>query len=240
MVQSCYIGTSGWNYPHWRGVFYPEALPERQWLGHYARHFNTVEVNSSFYRLPGPETVARWRSTVPPRFRFAIKASRYITHMTKLKDPETSLAAFRGVVAGLGPGRGPVLFQLPPRWHVDAARLAAFLAELPRNWRCAFELRDPSWHCPEVYALLRRHHAAFCIFDLGGFTAPLEITADFAYLRFHGPREPYAGRYGRRALRRWAATIRGWSRLKQVYAYFDNDEAGYAVADALELKRLLA
>lgn len=239
MSHRYFIGTSGWHYAHWRGVFYPEGLAAEQWLGFYARHFNTVEINSSFYRLPAPETLARWRGDAPPGFRFAVKASRFITHMKKLKDPESSLADFRRVVGGLGPRAGPVLFQLPPRWRVDAGRLAAFLGALPRDWRCAFELRDPSWHCPEVYALLRRHRAAFCVFDLGGFTAPLELTADFGYLRLHGPAEAYAGRYGIRRLRAWAAAIRGWRAAREVYVYFDNDEAGYAVADALELKGLL-
>jgi uncharacterized protein YecE (DUF72 family) len=234
-----FIGTSGWHYPHWRGVFYPARLPAEQWLAHYALHFDTVEINRSFYRLPGAEAVAAWRGAVPAGFRFAVKASRYITHMKKLKDPRDSLAAFRRVARGLGRRLGPVLFQLPPNWRVDPGRLAGFLAALPRSWRCAFELRDPSWHCPEVYALLRRHPAAFCIYDLGGFTAPPEMTADFAYLRLHGAGEPYAGRYGTRRLRDWAAAIRGWGRAGDVYVYFDNDEAGYAVADALELRRLL-
>jgi uncharacterized protein YecE (DUF72 family) len=239
MARRFFIGTSGWHYGHWRDVFYPEGLPPERWLAYYARHFNTVEINRSFYRLPEPAAVARWCECVPAGFRFALKASRFITHMKKLKEPRESLKAFSEVAAGLGMRLGPVLFQLPPHWRVDPARLAAFLAALPRNWRCAFELRDPSWHCEEVYAALRRHNAAFCIFDLGGFTSPLELTADFAYLRLHGPGEPYAGRYGRRRLRDWAAAIQGWKGQGEVHAYFDNDEAGFAVQDALELRRLL-
>jgi uncharacterized protein YecE (DUF72 family) len=237
-VMDLRIGTSGWHYPHWRGSFYPAGLPPSQWLSHYARHFDTVEINRSFYRLPTPRAVQDWIAATPPDFVFAVKGSRFITHMKKLKDPQTSTAAFIPVVEALGGRRGPVLFQLPPGWRCNLTRLAEFLEAWPAAIPCAFEFRDPSWHCPEVYGLLGRYNAAFCIFDIGGFRAPPEVTADFAYLRLHGPGAAYSGRYGA-ALEEWAELIRGWRGLRAVYVYFDNDQAGYAVGDALDLKGIL-
>ena len=176
----------------------------------------------------------------PAGFSFAIKASRYITHMKKLRAPRTSLRAFLAVTRALGNKCGPLLFQLPPRWRCNPERLAAFLKALPKNRECAFELRDPSWHNPEVYALLRRYNAAFCIYELAGFESPQVITADFAYIRLHGPAAyAYGGSYSDRALETWAERIRAWKQLRRVYVYFDNDEAGYAVRNALVLRTLL-
>ena len=232
------IGTSGWHYPHWRGVFYPDALHESEWLGFYARHFDTVELNRSFYRLPTIKAVRDWMAATPEDFVFALKASRFITHMKKLKDPGASTAAFLPVVEALGAKRGPVLFQLPPRWRCNPVRLAEFLAAWPADIPCVFEFRDPSWHCPEIYGLLRRHNAAFCIFDLAGFRSPAEVTADFAYVRLHGSGAAYSGRYGA-ALGEWAALIEGWSGLRAVWIYFNNDQGGYALRDALELRDML-
>lgn len=234
-----YVGTSGWHYPHWQGVFYPPGLPPAAWLEYYARHFSTVEINSSFYRLPGPEAVRTWCDATPADFLFSVKASRFITHMKKLKDAPAALERLLPVLARLGTKCGPVLFQLPPRWGCNAARLAEFLQALPADLPCAFELRDPSWHRPEVYDLLARRNAAFCVYDIGGYRSPPMLTADFAYLRLHGPGAPYCGRYGTGALREWADLIGSWSGLRAVYAYFDNDQAGYAVADARELRTLL-
>jgi uncharacterized protein YecE (DUF72 family) len=239
MSASCYIGTSGWHYTHWQGPFYPDDLPPAQWLAYYARYFDTVEINASFYRLPGPAAVQAWKHGTPRHFRFAIKASRYITHMKKLTQPKPSLRAFLAVARRLGNQRGPVLFQLPPRWRCNPERLAQFLRALPPSRECVFELRDASWHVPEIYALLRRHNAAFCLYELAGFSSPVELTADFTYIRLHGPAGAYSGCYGRRELSAWARRIRSWKQLKRVYVYFDNDEAGYAVRNALELKALL-
>ncbi len=239
MPATVHIGTSGWHYRHWRGRFYPADLAARHWLTFYAGRFDSVEINNSFYRLPSPGALRAWTRDTPRAFRFAVKASRYITHMKKLTDPGRSLQTFLAAVKGLGGKAGPVLFQLPPRWRCDPERLAAFLRMLPRRLPVAFELRDRSWHDPEVYRLLRRHNAAFCIYDLAGFTAPLEVTADFAYLRLHGPAGAYGGCYSRKQLRGWARRIRSWKELKHVYVYFDNDEAGYAPRNALELKVLL-
>jgi uncharacterized protein YecE (DUF72 family) len=235
------IGTSGWHYPHWRGRFYPDTLPARDWLEYYARRFDSVEINASFYRLPSLATARHWRDTVPDGFRFALKASRFITHRKKLRAPRTTTRALLAVVRTLGPKCGPILFQLPPRWRCNPQRLAAFLATLPKRHEYAFEFRDPSWHNPEVYALLRRHHAAFCIYQLAGFESPHVLTADFTYVRLHGPAAyAYGGSYSGDALAAWAQEIRGWPRLRQVYVYFDNDEAGYAAQNALALRRLLA
>lgn len=233
-----HIGTSGWVYPHWRGVFYPPDLPEPAWLGHYARHFAAVEVNRSFYRLPTREQFAAWRRETPAGFVFCVKASRFITHMKKLKDPQQTLPPLLEAVAGLEDRCGPLLFQLPPRWRADAPRLEAFLAVLPVGMQAAFELRDPSWHTPEVLGLLAAHGAAFCIYDLAGFQSPRALTAGFTYVRLHGPGAAYCGRYGRRALSEWADWL-ARQPLQAAYVFFDNDQAGFAVQDALELKAIL-
>lgn len=234
------IGTSGWHYIHWRGSFYPEDLPAEQLLAFYAQHFDTVEINSSFYRLPTAHTVQSWHDTVPKDFCFAFKGSRFITHMKKLNNPGPAIERMLPALAGLKEKRGPVLFQLPPHWRRNTGRLRLFLEALPVELPCAFEFRDDSWRHPEIYALLKRYKAAFCIFDLAGICSPIEITADFSYVRLHGPAEAYAGSYGRKSLREWAARISGWRDLKKVYVYFDNDQAGYAVHNALTLKELLA
>lgn len=234
------IGTSGWHYSHWRGAFYPQDLPSAAMLGYYQTHFDTVELNNSFYRLPTIAAAAAWRDGTPPGFKFAVKASRYITHMKKLADPASALTRFFPIVDTLADRAGPVLFQLPPRWRVDVGRLEAFLGALPRKHRYVFELRDPSWLVGDVYAVLRRYDAAFCIYELAGFITPREVTTDFTYVRLHGPDGKYAGSYPDRVLRAWAAQVRRWAReLKAVYVYFDNDQAGYAAANALALRELL-
>jgi uncharacterized protein YecE (DUF72 family) len=241
MATAYYIGTSGWHYPHWQGRFYPHDLTPAAWLDYYARQFSTVEINSSFYRLPSLAALRSWRDSTPPGFTFAVKASRYITHMKKLKAPRQSLRAILSVTRALGKKCGPLLFQLPPRWRCNPERLAAFLRALPKNRACAFELRDPSWHNREVYALLRRYNAAFCIYELAGFESPPVITADFAYIRLHGPAAyAYGGSYSETALEVWAERIRAWEKLRRVYVYFDNDEAAYATRNALALRALLA
>lgn len=233
-----HIGTSGWVYPHWRGLFYPAELDEAQWLAYYARHLCSVEVNRSFYRLPTRTQFAAWRAQAPEGFVFAVKASRFITHMKKLSEPEHTLPPLLAAVAGLDEKLGPLLFQLPRGLRPDLARLAAFLAALPQGPRVAFELRDPRWHGDDILGLLEQHNAAFCIYDLAGFTSPRAITADFVYLRLHGPGAAYSGRYGRRALAGWAQWLERQA-VATAYVYFDNDEVGYAVQDALELQAML-
>ncbi len=231
------IGTSGWVYPHWKGPFYPEDLPEAQWLAHYCRYFPSVEVNNSFYQLPSQRALEQWRKTAPAGFVFAAKASRYLTHMKKLKDPEAELETYLERMEILGRKLGPILFQLPPRWHCNPERLARLLRLLPRRHRYAFEFRDRSWINGEVLALLEEHGAAFCIYQLAGYRSPLHVTAPFVYVRLHGPGGAYAGRYHGNALAAWARRIRQWAgEGRDVYCYFDNDEAGYAVMNARDLQ----
>lgn len=235
-----HLGTSGWHYPHWRGPFYPEKLPAADFLRHYREKFHTVEINSSFYRLPQEKTLIHWRESTPPGFIFAVKASRYLTHQKKLKDPQEPLEHFWSGISLLQDKLGPVLFQLPPRWSFNAQRLQAFLAALPPACRSAWEFRDPSWLREEAYRILAQNAAALCIYDLAGFLSPLTITADFIYLRLHGPGGAYQGSYDARALGRWAEAMVTWaSRGLEVFCYFDNDEAGYAPQNAWSLQQLL-
>jgi uncharacterized protein YecE (DUF72 family) len=241
------IGTSGWNYDHWRGPFYPEDLSSREWLSFYARHLGSVEVNNTFYQLPRERTLRDWSDAVPSDFLFSVKASRYITHMKKLKDPKDSLEQFLARVLTLGDRLGPVLFQLPPSWKVNPERFEGFLEEmrergrdLPTPLRCAFEFRDESWFSDEVLGLLRAHEAAFCIYDLGGSQSPREVTADFVYVRLHGPGGRYEGSYGTEALSEWAGAFSTWTRKGiDVYCYFDNDDSGYAAKNAIALAEML-
>jgi uncharacterized protein YecE (DUF72 family) len=234
------IGTSGWHYKHWLGPFYPADLPTSGMLGHYVRHFDTVEVNNTFYQLPPESSFDSWRRSTPSRFLFAVKASRFITHMKKLKEPEEGLARFNERIVRLGPKLGPVLFQLPPRWKKNLERLEAFLDALPEGRRYTFEFREPSWFAPDVIDLLRSRNAALCIHEIAGFHAPVELTADFTYVRLHGPEaRAYQGTYSDEVLRSWAGRIAEWRpALRAIYVYFDNDQAGYAVRDALRLREL--
>jgi uncharacterized protein YecE (DUF72 family) len=207
----------------------------------YAQHFDTVEINNSFYHLPSAKTFDNWRESSPPKFLFAVKGSRFITHMKKLKDPRPSSEKFFDVADRLGRKLGPILFQLPPRWKVNVERLAEFLESLPQRHKYVIEIRDESWLVPEVYALLRRHKTAFCIHDFADMKVPEEITANFTYIRFHGPTSAkYFGSYSSEQLREWAKRIEDWSqRLSAIYVYFNNDPGGEAVRNALELKRLV-
>jgi len=241
MRGKVYIGTSGWHYKHWLGSFYPQDLPAKEMLRFYARHFDTVEVNNTFYHLPAPTTFDYWGDHSPTRFLFAVKGNRFITHMKKLKDPESSTAKFFLGAERLGNKLGPILFQLPPRWNVNIERLRNFLEVLPKQNRYVIEFRDESWMLEEVFEVLRQHNAAFCIHDLGDHQTPLEITADFTYLRFHGPGSAkYIGSYSRRNLQDWASKIVDWQkRLTAVYVYFNNDIGCAAVRNAIELKGLL-
>uniref|UniRef100_A0A7C3ZCR4 DUF72 domain-containing protein n=1 Tax=Desulfobacca acetoxidans TaxID=60893 RepID=A0A7C3ZCR4_9BACT len=235
-----HIGTSGWHYDHWRGPFYPEDLPAAAYLNFYRQKFHTVEINNSFYRLPSAKAFHDWREAVPPGFIFAVKGSRYITHLKKLKDPDRSIAPLLERVRLLGDRLGPILFQLPPHWHFNEERLKNFLAVLPRDCRYALELRDPSWLNDKACRLLREFGAAFCIFELAGRISPREVTADFVYIRLHGPKGAYQGCYDRQTLKGWAGAISEWaSRGLTVFCYFDNDEAGYAALNALELQDML-
>jgi len=251
------IGTSGWHYKHWIGTFYPERVPDAEtkskrgvgrrfpasrMLEFYFQRFDAVEINNTFYKLPRVEMLQAWRDATPPDFRFAVKGSRFITHNKKLKDPENAIDnILPRAVEGLGPKLGPVLWQLPPKWQQNLERLEEFLAVLPRELRYAFEFRHESWVTPETMAILSRYNAAFCIYELAGYHSPIELTADWTYVRLHGPGGKYQGSYPRSTLRRWAERIAAWSRdLREIHLYFDNDQAGYAAHNALTLKELVA
>ena len=236
------IGCSGWHYKHWKGPYYPAGLREADMLGFYLRDFDTVELNTTFYRLPSLAAVESWRRQTPANFRFAAKGSRFITHMKKLTDPEPALARYFERIRGLRSKLGPIVFQFPPAWKKNAERLEAFLRALPKRRRYAFELREPTWHDEEIYALLRKHRAAVCLYDIRGFESPAVLTSDFVYVRLHGPSvHAYQGSYDDRAIAQWAERILSWSEtLRAIYVYFDNDQAAHAVRDALRLKERIA
>lgn len=235
------IGTSGYHYRHWRGPFYPTKMPASHMLDYYCKHFDSLELNNSFYRLPTASAFDAWRETTPSNFVFAVKASRFLTHNKKLKDPENALQNLLPRAERLGNKLGPILFQLPPKWKVNAERLEELLEVLPRRHRYAFEFRELSWITTEIDRLLARFNAAFCVYELAGYHSPLNVTADFAYVRLHGPgAAKYQGSYNDATLRQWSKQIREWSKtLAAVFLYFDNDQSGYAAKNALTLKAML-
>jgi uncharacterized protein YecE (DUF72 family) len=235
------IGTSGYHYKHWVGRYYPAGTRPAQMLEHYVRDFDTVELNNTFYQLPSESTFDNWRDATPADFLYAVKGSRFITHMIKLKDAERGLMNFLPRAQRLGERLGPILWQLPPGWNVNVERLEEFLTLLPREHRYTFELRNQTWITDEVYEVLQKYGAAFCIYELAGYQSPIEITTNWTYVRLHGPTHfKYQGSYSDEQLAEWASRIRGWSRkLKAVYVYFDNDDSAYAVKNALTLKRMV-
>lgn len=235
------IGTSGYHYKHWRGPFYPAEISPNEMLEFYSRQFDTVELNNSFYRLPTEVAFDNWRQSTPADFVFAVKASRFLTHQKKLKDPANALENLLPRASRLSTKLGPILFQLPPRWRVNPGRLEGLLEALPRDLRCAFEFRDLSWIRPDIDKLLARYGAAFCIYELAGYHSPLTVTAEFTYVRLHGPGlGKYQEAYSSDRLRRWSRQVEEWAKeLASIYIYFDNDQAGYAARNALELKRLV-
>jgi len=237
---SVHIGTSGWHYAHWRGPFYPHGLPDERMLDHYVTRFHTAEINNTFYRLPKEKAVAQWRDAVPKGFVFAVKGSRYLSHIKRLKDAEEPVSTFVERVEGLGDKLGPILFQLPPRWHRNLERLQAFLEVMPCDVRCALEFRDPDWFGEETEKMLAESGAAFCIYDFNGRESPQPVTTDFVYVRLHGPLGAYQGSYSDDALSTWAERCASWSTDgKEVFFYFDNDENGYAAANALRLQEIV-
>lgn len=238
MASRFWIGTSGFSYPHWRERFYPRGLPSSRWLPFYASHFPTVELNVTFYRLPKEGAFEKWRQETPPGFRFAVKASRFITHLKKLKGIEEALETFIGRARFLGHKLGPILYQLPPNLHRNDDLLEDFLRLLPADLDHAFEFRHSSWLKPEVFDLLRRHGAGFCAMHLVGLPCPVVATASFAYLRFHGSEGLYYGCYSDEELRQWAEKIAGLG-VGRVYAYFNNDADAHAVHNAQALACLL-
>ncbi len=232
------VGTSGWQYDHWKGIFYPEGVAKRRWFEHFARTFDTVEINNTFYRLPGEKAFDTWRAQAPEHFLYALKFSRFGTHVKRLLDPENSIGHFVPLAERLGGHLGPILVQLPPHFKVDPQRLDHFLTVAPRQHRWTVEIRDPSWFTEEVYGVLGRHRAALCYHDKL-VPHPRPITADFIYQRFHGGEQD--GNYSDAALQREAHQLREY--LEQgldVYAYFNNDMWGHALHNALDLRRLIA
>jgi uncharacterized protein YecE (DUF72 family) len=236
-----YIGTSGWHYQHWIGTFYPAGTKSDEQFERYKETFSTVEINNSFYRLPSPEVFKSWRKESPHEFVFVVKASRFITHNKKLKDPKESIKRFFANVRYLKEKLGPILFQLPPSWKKNAERLEAFLSVLPKKYRYVFEFRNSTWYDEEIVGLLRKYNCAFCIYELAGHTSPAYVTADFAYVRLHGPgNTKYQGSYTQKQLKELAAQCQVWQREGlDVFVFFDNDERGYAAFNAKSLQCLV-
>jgi uncharacterized protein YecE (DUF72 family) len=233
-----HVGCSGWQYRHWRGAFYPDGLPTSRWFAHYALSFDTVEINNSFYRLPPAETFARWREQAPTRFVYAVKASRFLTHMKKLRDPADPLARFFEHARHLGSRLGPVLYQLPPRWPINLERFEMFLRVLPHGHRHAVEFREPSWYDDRVYSLLRHYDVALCLHDMQGSATGRLVVGPFIYVRFHFGTTKYGGRYPDDRLDAWAEwlAVRASGGLP-VFAYFNNDGGGHAPMDAVRLRQ---
>jgi len=234
------IGCSGWQYKHWRGDFYPAGLPVARWFEHYAARFDNVVINNTFYRLPESITFERWAAQAPPGFLYAVKASRFLTHMKKLKDPEEPIARLFERMRPLRSHLGPVLYQLPPGWKLDRARLEHFLQALPAGIRHVVEFREPSWYADDVSALLERYGVARCLHDMQGSATGQERVGPFVYVRFHGPTGTYQGGYSRPRLERWASWLAAERRAgAEVFAYFNNDVGGHAPRDAVTLRQLL-
>jgi uncharacterized protein YecE (DUF72 family) len=238
MAREIRIGCSGWSYPHWRKRFYPEKMPAREHFAFYAQHFNTVELNNSFYRQPPRERFEAWRDQAPPGFFFAVKGSRYVTHIKRLAVEKKSVDLVVDAALGLGEKLGPILFQLQANFHADLERLERFVGMLPRNARFTLEFRHDSWLVPAVFELLRAHGIALCIPDHPKMPKSFEITSDFTYIRMHLP--PLGLGYGQRALQPWAERVIGWRRAGlDVFLYFNNDMEGHAIKDAQTLISLV-
>jgi uncharacterized protein YecE (DUF72 family) len=231
------VGCSGWQYKHWRGDFYPAELPTSRWFDRYARIFDTVEINNSFYRWPPAETFEKWRAQAPPSFVYAVKASRFLTHMKKLKDPEEPVERTFENVRHLGRHLGPVLYQLPPRWGLNIERLERFLLTLPKRRMHAVEFREPSWYVDHVFDLLRKHKVALCLHDMHGSSTGKMVVGPFIYARFHFGTQKYGGGYDDARLDEWAEWLAEQARVGlPVFAYFNNDVGGHAPRDAVRLR----
>jgi len=230
------VGTSGWHYAHWEGPFYPKGLSKSKWFEHYAKHFDTVEINNTFYHLPKEHTFEKWRKQAPKNFIYTVKANRFITHIKRLKYASESLERFFKGVDLLEGRLGPVLYQLPPSFHKDLEILGDFLQFLPKKKIAVFEFRHKSWFSDDTYQLLNKFGAGFCIHDLVGNETPRVITGGLIYIRFHGPSGRYAGNYTKSALQDWAKWIEdNMKEARSVYAYFNNDVGGHAINNAKQL-----
>ncbi len=234
------IGTSGWHYGHWEGRYYPADLPKSKWFEYYARDFDTVEINNTFYQLPKPQTFELWHKQAPKNFLYTVKANRFITHIKRLKDPQEPLERFLKGALLLKEHLGPILYQLPPNTHKDLDRLRAFLRVLPKDLIAVFEFRHESWFSDDTYTLLNEFNAGFCIHDLSGMNVPRIVTGDVIYLRFHGTTDRYSGCYSKTTLRNWSKWIKDRAKdVRGIYVYFNNDIYAYAVYNAKTLKEQL-
>lgn len=231
------MGTSGWSYPHWDEVFYPKGVKAPKKLNFFSQHFPTVEINTTFYHNPSESTVKNWVTQVPEDFIFSVKANGYITHRKRLKDFQDSTKLFFERIKLFGSKLGPLLFQLPPSFKEDKERLEEFISQLPKKYLCVFEFRHESWFNEEIYKLLKKYHIALCITDIGGKISPEVITADFTYIRLHGPKKSYQGKYSKKELEQWQKRILSYQ--VDTFCYFDNDEKAHAVHDAKRLIDML-
>jgi uncharacterized protein YecE (DUF72 family) len=236
-----YIGTSGWHYKHWKNKFYPAEIGDRDQLEYYSRQFNSVEINNTFYNLPLVTTFSQWKDKVPEGFLFAIKASRFITHMKKLNVGKAELNKLFNRIKKLGKKTGPVLFQLPPLWKLNIERFESFLKKLPDGYQYAFEFRNDSWYDENVYELLNKYKCAFCIYELAGHTSPKIVTGGIIYIRLHGPGDKYQGKYKISELKKWLRFVKEhWKSTTSIYIYFDNDQNAYAAENAKQMNALFS
>lgn len=235
-----YIGTSGWHYSHWQDRFYPKTLTKAKWLEFYASHFTTVELNNSFYRLPSETTFTTWHDSSPANFIFAVKVSRFITHIKRLKNCEQAVDNFISRAKILAEKLGPLLYQLPPNMHRNDEILESFLSTLPQGMKHVFEFRHQSWLEDKVFEILHKHNIGFCVFDMPSVSCPVVATADFAYIRFHGSTGLYFSCYSDEELADWAKRLANLTRnLKTIYIYFNNDAEAFAVRNAITLRGYL-
>jgi uncharacterized protein YecE (DUF72 family) len=234
------IGCSGWHYDHWRGLYYPEGLPKSKWLQFYARQFSTVELNNSFYKLPSEKAFTTWRESSPDNFVFAVKVSRFITHIKRLRNLGTAMENFLSRARLLESKLGPLLYQLPPNMKRNDEVLENFLSSLPQEYQHVFEFRHESWIDDSVFCILQQYNAGLCVFDMPGFSCPLVATSDFVYIRFHGSESLYSSCYSDEELSQWAQRITQLGRnLKAIYIYFNNDAEAFAVKNAMTLRNYL-
>jgi uncharacterized protein YecE (DUF72 family) len=234
------IGTSGWHYWHWAGRFYPEDLPKSDWLKFYTKSFDTVELNNTFYHLPKHSSIKTWHKQTPKNFLYAVKASRYITHIKRLKNISEELNLFYETISPLKSKLGPILFQLPPSFKKNLKRLEDLLKLLPRRKLAAIEFRNDSWYTQATYDLLNKYGVGFCTHDLPGLESPRIVAGKLIYLRFHGTESRYAGNYSQSALQNYANWLKENSKtVTGIYVYFNNDYNAYAVTNAKQLKEML-
>ena len=234
------VGTSGWHYDDWKGRFYPDDIPKSKWFEHYAEHFDTVEINNTFYHLPKQKTFENWYERAPDGFLYTVKANRYITHIKRLKDADEALNRFLQAAGILRERLGAILYQLPPSMHKDLKQLRAFLKLLPKRQIVVFEFRHESWYADETYELLNKFGAGFCVHDMPGTPSPRVVTGNIIYLRFHGTTGRYRGNYRAVALEKWVQWVeQNITGMRAVFAYFNNDYNAYAVNNAKMLREQL-